>query len=93
MAHATDIVGYVFKADTYCREHIMPAVMATKKYDGWELAKGVTMPVEQDLDEIAYAFQIDRQDESSFDADEFPKVIFRDQAEDTYCGVCGEPLE
>lgn len=93
MPYSADIVGYTFRASTYCRDHIMPAVTSTKAYDGWELAKGVIVPVEQDLDEIAFAFQIDRQDESSFDSDEFPKVIFRDAAEDTYCEVCGLPLE
>lgn len=93
MAHSTDIVGYVFKADTYCPDHVEDAVTSTEAYDGWKLVEPVTMPTEDSLNEIAAAFQIDRYDESSFDSDEFPKVIFRDQAEGFYCGACGEPLE
>jgi len=96
MARPDDIVGYTFKADTYCPDHIIAQlpVGPSEDFDGWALAHGVTMTAEQNLDEIAYAFGIDRGDEASFDSDYFPKVVFRDQADDTdVCGVCHEPLE
>lgn len=92
MAHAADIVGYTFKADTYCPEHIEDAMTATEAYDGWKLAESVIMSTEDSLDEIATAFGIDRENEASFDNEKFPKVIFRDQADDSFCSVCGEIL-
>lgn len=91
MAHSTDIVGYMFKADIYCPEHIIEAMTSTEDFEGWGLAEGVEMSVEENLNEIAAAFATDRQDESSFDSDEFPKVIFAGMGnEDVLCSVCGE---
>jgi hypothetical protein len=97
--HATDIVGYTFNADTYCAEHIIDALPTGEgeAFDGWALAKGVTMSTEDNLSEIAYAFQIDRMDESSYDSSEFPKVIFADSARNAeghpdHCAVCHRPL-
>lgn len=104
----TDIVGYTFAADIFCPRHIIAALPTGDggAYDGWALAPGVRMTAEDNLSEIAYAFQIDRQDEATFDSDEFPKVIFSDQAitqatEDASedesvtvdrCSVCHEAL-
>ena len=73
------IVGYSFRADIYCPEHIVPA-----------LGRG-TMPAyaaEEELDAIAAETGIDRGDESSFDSDDFPKVAFRDQVR----GMADYPL-
>lgn len=93
MGKSFDIVGYTFKGASYCPEHIVEAVTSTEEYDGWALADRITMPVEDNLNEIAAAFGIDRQDESSFDSDEFPKVIFRDQLNDSlYCDNDYVPL-
>ena len=76
MAHATDIVGYSYDADTYCPSHVVnPA-----------LFPGRTM--EEILDGLAETQGIDRTDEASFDSSEFPKVITRDQAGDSTCGAC-----
>lgn len=91
MAKSSDIVGYMFNADIYCPAHIGDPV--GDRYDGWRLAEGVRMSAEDNLDEIAAAFGIDREDETSFDSEDFPKVIFRDQAEGHSCGICGEPLD
>jgi hypothetical protein len=88
---AYDIVGYTFNADQYCPACIteMLPVGEGEAYDGWRLASGVRMTTEGNLDEIAYAFGIDRMDESSYDSSEFPKVIFASQIEDDeYCGRC-----
>ena len=93
--HATDIVGYTFQADTYCPEHVIDALPTGEgeAFDGWALAPGADpMSTEDNLSEIASAFGIDRQDEHTFDTDYFPKVIFADQAEDSRCATCDEPL-
>lgn len=91
--HATDIVGYTFRADNRCAGCTIHAVYADPRFDGWRLADGVRMSVEANLDEIAAAFQINRADESSYDSDEFPKVIFASMVEGAEtCGCCGEEL-
>ena len=89
----TDIVGYTFRASIYCPKHIGAAVTSRPEFDGWELAEGVEMSAEENLNEIAAAFGIDRMDESTFDGDEFPKHVFRWQADGSeHCDTCGEPL-
>jgi hypothetical protein len=96
--HVYDIAGYVFKADLYCPEHIVETVTSQPEYDGWALAPSVahTMTTEQNLDEIAFHFTIDRTDERSFDSGDFPKVLLvgdtgQGDTEDR-CAVCGEEL-
>lgn len=91
---ATDIVGYTFNADQFHPECLRLPTGKGEAFDGWALADGVWMPVEQNLDEIAAAFGINRQDESTFDSGDFPKVIFASQVEDDddVCGRCGAPL-
>lgn len=88
------VVGYIFRADLYCPAHIGAAVAADARYDGWALAPGAApMTAEADLDEIAVAFGIDRHDETSFDSDDFPKVVFaHEAADDAECVTCGEAL-
>lgn len=93
--HATTIVGYTYRADFFCPACIIEQLPTGdgEAFDGWALADGVTMSTEDNLDEIAAAFGIDRDDETSFDSDEFPKVVFADMAAgDEHCGACGEPL-
>lgn len=90
MADRYDIVGYHFRGSDYCREHIMPVVYET--YPGWELAEGITMSVEDDLNEIAFANSIDRTNESSFHSDDFPKVILAGDFGDPSCSICGLTL-
>lgn len=93
MAHATDIVGYTYKASVYCPSDIIAAVEASGDYEGWELAAGVVMSPEANLSEIAAAFGIERMDESTFDSDDFPKVIFSSQVEEPeYCETCGRDI-
>lgn len=89
------IVGYTFQAENYCPGCIVDQLPTGpgQPYDGWALAPGVSMPVEANLNEIAYAFGIDRGDETTFDSGDFPKVIFSSQLEDTeYCEACGGVL-
>lgn len=85
------IVGYTFAADNYCPEHVIDALPTSEG--------GVHMSVEDNLDELAAAFGIDRTDESSFDSGNFPKIITKQQAEhdagwgaDVRCGRCGSDL-
>lgn len=85
MRHATDIVGYIYKAEQYTPEGVI-AALATgpgQDFDGWALAEGSDpLSPEENLDEIAAAFGIDRHDEHTYDSDHFPKVIFASQVED-----------
>lgn len=90
MADKYDIIGYHFRGSDYCREHIMPVVYEANP--GWELAEGVTLSVEEDLNEIAFANSIDRTDESSFHSDDFPKVILAEDDTQDFCSVCGLTL-
>jgi hypothetical protein len=92
-----DVVGYVFRADTYCPACTVAALPTGpgEAFDGWALAPGADpMTPEDNLREIAYAFGIDIDDEATYDSDDFPKVLFRDQASenDDRCGGCGAEL-
>ena len=93
--HATDIVGYTFRADIYCPECIVGALPTGdgEAFDGWALAGGVRKSAEDNLSEVAAAFGINRDNESSFDSGDFPKVIFASMTEDAgTCGSCGGEL-
>ncbi|QQO39607.1 hypothetical protein SEA_WHEELIE_98 [Microbacterium phage Wheelie] len=79
-----DIVGYTYKAEHYTPDGVI-AALATgpgQDFDGWALGDGVNMSVEDNLNELAAAFGIDRADETSFDTDYFPKVVLRVNLED-----------
>ena len=91
---AFDIVGYTYKAATYCADCIENVLTVDDgEYDGWKLGKGIYMPVEDSLNEIAYHFGINRDNEYSFDSDDFPKVIFQSMVEDgEQCAQCGNEL-
>lgn len=89
------IVGYVYRAATYCTssECIPLATGEGELFDGWALAPGIYMTTEDNLKQIALAFGIDREDESSFDSGDFPKVILSVQLEEfEYCETCGDSL-
>lgn len=78
-----DIVGYTYKAEQYTPEGLIPALATGpgQDFDGWALGDGVDMSVEDNLNELAAAFGVDRDDERSFDSDYFPKVILAAQVE------------
>lgn len=95
MTKAWGIAGYTFRADVYCPDCIIEALPTGEgeAYDGWALAPGAgPMSTEDNLNEIALAFGIDRQDERTFDSSDFPKVIFHSQVEGDVCGHCGREL-
>lgn len=80
-----DVVGYAYRADVYCRFCILGVF-----YEAGTSAVGVD--VEATLDRIAKARGIGRDDERDFSSDEFPKVVFRDEASEppeAECGGCG----
>ena len=79
--HATDIVGYTFNGQNYFPEAIIGAMPFGKgeAFDGWGLGEGIDIPVEVNLTDLAWSFGFDREDETSYDSSEFPKVIFASQ--------------
>ncbi|MCU6479008.1 hypothetical protein [Arthrobacter sp. A2-55] len=85
--------GYIFNAELYCPAHIADALPTGDgdAYDGWAVAAGIEITAEENLDEIAIAFGIDRDDEATFDSSEFPKVIRHGQLGGE-CGACGAPV-
>ena len=92
MSVITAAAGFTFKADIFCPACIVPAMAATPEYEGWGLAEGVDIEIEENLDEMAAAFGVDRDNEYSFDSDEFPKPISADQANGEACSNCGDEI-
>ncbi len=96
MGHPTDIVGYQFHAEILC-----PKCTVQQLFN--DIDKAVTFggavhldheDYEDVLDRVARDwYGIDRTDESTFDTDVFPKVVFSDTETDGVCGTCGEELE
>lgn len=85
------IVGYTYKAENVCPNCVLVRLLQAKEASPAVLEEGTS--TEDWLDQIAGANAIDRQDERSFDSDEFPKVVFADSVEDDEsCGVCGKVL-
>ena len=81
---AWDIVGYTYAADIVCPDHVVSGMGEHRRENE---------NAEHALDRIAMRRGIDRQDERSFDSDDFPKVIFADSVtDDDICGSCGEAL-
>ncbi len=62
------------------------------RFDGWADLSGQS--VEESLDELAAAIDIDRTDEFSLDSDDFPKVCLADSVSEdgSCCGACGFEL-
>lgn len=100
--HATIIVGYTYRADNYCP----PCIVEQLRAGGFTKIAPTSIGVDQELDNVAERFDIDRTDERSFDSGDFPKVIFGNQVHDgchaangyepgqcaDRCGGCGEHL-
>lgn len=96
--HATTIVAYTYQAEILCPTCTVRAYAG----DEFTLVPG-SWSTEQYLDFCAESIQLDREDERSFDSDDFPKVVFadcvmswRDRADGPTqvenCYSCGEPL-
>lgn len=79
------VAAYTYKADIYCVDCIIEVMLL-----GGEASPAARdMPVEEALDQIAEANATDRYNESTFDSDDFPKVVFSDQLSGEHCGGCG----
>lgn len=90
MSVTTAAAAFTFQADVYCPDCIVPAMAKTEEYDGWQVAEGIHIDIEENLDEIAAAFGVDREDENSFDSDDFPKTVSSEHADGEKCGGCRE---
>jgi hypothetical protein len=78
-----DIAGYMFQADIVCPDCVVGAYNGNSNDYDAETMLGI----------LAGNLGIERYDESSFDSDEFPKVVFVDNiTEGDVCGECGEEL-
>jgi hypothetical protein len=78
-----DVVAYTYKADVMCPSCMLKAVPTPNP---------ATHSAESALDILAKETGIDRYDENTFDSDEFPKVVFRDQLTNEVCGECGKRI-
>lgn len=92
------ITGYIYRADNYCPsclgaevvKALIPLENQRKFVEGWkELSRE---QVEEVLYKIATTIGVDRDDEITFDSDEFPKVILSLDDDGLTCGACGENL-
>lgn len=85
MMRPDDVVAYAYRADLYCAACMVVQIGGTSAN---------TDLMESALDHAAATLAIDRRDERSFDSDDFPKVVFRDQVQaDDRCGGCGLMLQ
>ena len=86
---AFTIVGYTYKAETLC----LDCGHGAARRESPDPAPVESMSPEVELNDWARLVGIDRDDEASFDSDDFPKVVFADAVtEDETCDECGEHL-
>lgn len=79
--NATDVVAYTYQADVWHPSCVVG------DYDPWR-------GVEAELDAWADRAGIDREDETTFDSDDFPKVVFAsDLTGDEMCPGCLEGID
>lgn len=84
--HSHTVVGYIYRADIYC-DHCVGVMF--KKEHGPSIFDGT----DAILRARAAERNIDHYDESTYDSDDFPKVIFADHAsDDDTCGNCHDTL-
>ena len=91
------IVAYTYWADTYCPDCIVAQVVSDEHNPRAERANEAThylATAEENLNRMARALDIDREDERTFDSDDFPKVVFSVQIEEPEtCGACWSTIE
>lgn len=92
------IVGYMYEADLYCPEHIVEQ-LARRQWAADPVEAGRVIErcardsAESALDALAHDLAIEREDETTFDSDDFPKVVLAGMLDgDEHCGKCGEEL-
>lgn len=88
----TDVAGYSFNASNYCPTDMGRIALEDMYGVNWELAPR-NLTIEDILSTWATKKGIDREDESSYDQADFPKVIFvSDTTDEDCCEACGEEL-
>lgn len=88
------VTGYTFRADIYCPSCIGREISEFVRESGGSLPEGLNRwQVEAALDAIAEVLKVDRDDEVTFDSDDFPKVILSIEDDGLACGTCGEGLD
>lgn len=102
------IAAYTYRADIWCCDCVaewandelleekltQPEIESIIRNVGLEYDAGVYgYRSEILLRQLAQRLQINLEDEYSYDTDDFPKVVFADQVEDTErCGVCRDEI-
>lgn len=80
------IVAYTYRADMYCPDCIKHVMFG-------DLSIADAPNAEECLDRFAGILGVDREDEYTFDSDNFPKVVFGAQIESVeHCATCGGEL-
>lgn len=76
--------AYVYRADLYCRQCILPKLGVSPSEDE---------DLEARLDDLARERGIDRYHEDSYDSGDFPKIaFFGELSSGDCCGRCGSGL-
>ena len=91
------IVGYAYMADIWCESCLEDCLGRGITVKNWAvgLKRG---SAEVMLDDLAGTIGVDRNDEYSFDSDDFPKIVtlghlsFHSDEDLDECGECGEGL-
>ena len=84
-----EVAAYTYRAEILCPACTIEALIAA----GDAAPAACDMPAETVLDQCAGALAIDRDDETTFDSDESPKVVHLDRlAADETCGACRQDL-
>lgn len=86
MPRLDEIVAYIYQANIYCPDCVINAMTGDEP--------GPLDDTETLLDNLAASEGFDRNDESEFDSDFFPKVVIRQMIEGhEHCGTCGGVIE
>lgn len=99
MTHATDIVAYTYHAELLCPSCVVGNMVSDEHNAQSETMNNAThylADAETNLDAMAKAVGIDRYNEHSYDSDDFPKVVFSSQANDTdweHCDQCADCID
>lgn len=88
---AADVIAYTYKAATWCPDCMGNAIRVLHGALSPTMMALSTSEAEAILADAAQREGIDRMDESSYDSDDFPKVIFASQVEEReHCDNCGD---
>ena len=88
---AYDVVGYTYQADILCPSCVRYVAASVAEQHGHAAD---FVPLDRLMTAWASIAGFDAEDESSYDSDDFPKVIFAAQVDDDgeSCAECGEEL-